>query len=448
MRGLVEEWVMKLAAGCFLSVLLGLSASGTEKPTQVTIDGKPYAHIRDVHVVSGGRIVILYPDGGMTVSAEKLSQAFMEAWGITAAEVDTSRKALQRESEASLNQAVRAGFFREVDGVVYDLRKAQPGWVRFSNAKVLQVVEEGALLDPAPKQSAQVVVFVRNLTSRILSDNDVVTVTAKLTGHVTLETRLGFQRTIRCYDVGRVCARNEIPTLVLKDGKPWAEMSSVLRPRDALPALPERNKLRAVGSGFFITEDGYLLTNYHVVENAGSIRVKCAGAMWTAEVVQVDKTNDVALLKVAGAKFHALPLSRRISAQMGEPVFTIGFPNVDVQGLEPKYTDGKISSLSGLQDDPCQYQISVPVQPGNSGGPLCDTNGAVIGIIVARLSDMALLHSSGSLPQNVNYAVKARQALKLLRRLPQAALAGLASSAGPNQPVQAVEDSVAMILVY
>jgi S1-C subfamily serine protease len=439
---------MKLEVGLGLLAWLVLAAWAAEKPTQVTIEGKPYAHIQDVHVVSGGRIVILYPGGGTTVSADKLSPAFIEAWGITASQVDASKKALERESEESLNQAVRAGLFREVDGVVYDLRKAQPGWVQFSNAKVLQVVDEGALLDPAPNQPTRVVVYVRNLNIRILSDNDLITVMAKLTGHVSLESRLGYQRTIRCYEVGRSCARNEIPDPVLKEGKPWAVLSSVLRPKDQPATLPERNKLRAVGSGFFITQDGYLLTNFHVVENALSIKVKCAGGLWAAEVMEVDTTNDVAVLKVSGTKFHPLPLSRRASAQLGDPVFTIGFPNIDVQGLEPKYTDGKISSLSGLQDDPSQYQISVPVQPGNSGGPLCDTNGAVVGIVVARLSDMALLRSSGSLPQNVNYAVKAGQALKLLQRLPQAALAEELGAKNTNRPVQAVQDSVAMILVY
>jgi S1-C subfamily serine protease len=435
---------MKLEVGYCLLAWLVLPAWAGEKPSQVTVEGKSYAQIQDVHVVSGGRIVLLYPGGGMTVSSDKLSSAFMDAWGITAAQLDVSRKALERESEESLDQAIRAGLFREVDGVVYDLRKAQPGWVQFSNAKVLQVLEDGVLLDPAPKQPAATVIYVRNLTSRFLGDNDLISVMAKLTGRVNV----GYLRTVRSYDVGRSCARNEIPEPVLKEGKSWAVLSSVLRPKDRPATLPQRDKLRAVGSGFFITQDGYLLTDFHVVENAQSIKVKCAGNLWDAEVMEVDKINDLAVVKISGTNFHALALSRRPSAQVGEPVFTIGFPNIDVQGLEPKYTDGKISSLSGLQDDPSQYQISVPVQPGNSGGPLCDTNGIVVGIVVAQLSDMALLRSSGSLPQNVNYAVKTGQALKLLQSLPQAALALEASEAGSTGPVQSVQDSVAMILVY
>jgi hypothetical protein len=113
---------MKLEVGFCLSIWLVLPGWAGEKPSQVTIEGKSYAQIQDVHVGSGGRVVLLYPGGGTTVSADKLSSAFKDAWGITAAQVDASRKALERESEESLDQAIRAGLFREVDGVVYDLR--------------------------------------------------------------------------------------------------------------------------------------------------------------------------------------------------------------------------------------------------------------------------------------------------------------------------------------
>src|SRR5208283_1652516 len=112
-------------------------------------------------------------------------------------------------------------------------------------------------------------------------------------------------------------------------------------------------------------------------------------------------------LKVRG-HFKPLPLDFDQTVAMGDPVFTIGFPNTDVQGTEPKYTDGKISSLSGMEDDPSQYQITVPIQPGNSGGALVAGNGAVVGVVRAKLNDLAVLVVSGSVPQNVNYAVKVK----------------------------------------
>jgi S1-C subfamily serine protease len=86
--------------------------------------------------------------------------------------------------------------------------------------------------------------------------------------------------------------------------------------------------------------------------------------------------------------------------------------------LQPKYTEGTISALSGIGDDPKRFQVSVPVQPGNSGGPLLDSNGQVIGIIVSRLDDLSTLLATGSIPQNVNYALKASFIISLLESVP------------------------------
>jgi len=95
-----------------------------------------------------------------------------------------------------------------------------------------------------------------------------------------------------------------------------------------------------------------------------------------------------------------------MNAKVGDPVFTLGYPNVIIQGTEPKYTEGTISSLTGVGNNPRWFQISLPVQPGNSGGPLVDEHGQVVGIVNARLDDFKALATSGVLPQNVNYAIK------------------------------------------
>src|SRR5207249_3907696 len=100
-----------------------------------------------------------------------------------------------------------------------------------------------------------------------------------------------------------------------------------------------------------------------------------------------DAANDLAILKVEG-KSRALPVAASRIVQLGEPVFTIGFPNVALQGFEPKLTRGEVSSLAGIQDDPRYFQISVPVQPGNSGGPLVDSRGNVVGIVGMRMDDI------------------------------------------------------------
>ncbi len=208
---------------------------------------------------------------------------------------------------------------------------------------------------------------------------------------------------------------------------------------------------KASGTAFFITEDGYLLSNYHVIQGATRISVKTSGGLVSARVVKSDSINDIALLKVSGA-FRAVPLASGREGKMGDSVFTVGFPNIALQGIEAKFTRGEISSLSGVQDDPREFQISVAVQPGNSGGPLVNASGNVVGIVTARLSDAAGLESSGALPQNVNYATKISYALPLLESVP-----GLTGKLKPPHPapqrafeqiVPEARAAAALVLVY
>jgi S1-C subfamily serine protease len=437
---------MKLLAGFLLAVLVA-PCWAAEKMTAVTVDGVSYAQIQDAHIASGGRVVLLYPSGGTTVAADKLPKAFLDSWGITAAKLDAAKTAAERQTQLEIDQAIRGGLFREVEGVVYDLRKSQAGWTRLSGAKILQISPTGALVDPAPNKPDPTAVFIRNLPP-IYSDSDTISVLAKTTGPFSYMNRFGYERTVRSYDAGRACARNEIPVALLKDGLSFAPLPDGPKPRDqAIASLPDQNRLRAIGSGFFVTKDGYLLTNHHVVKDAKKIQVKYHDQVLEAKVAAEDQANDLALLKVKGGDFQPLAISRKETADLGQEVFTIGFPNIQMQGVKPKYTDGKISSLTGMQDDAAEYQISVPVQPGNSGGPLCDANGEVVGIIVARLNDMAMLEISGVVPQNVNYAVKIRPAIRLLQTIK--GLTPPPSQDGkPENPVKTVENAIAMVLIY
>jgi S1-C subfamily serine protease len=440
---------MNFRGRILLVIFLALPALATEKITQATIDGQYYSQIQDVHIVSGGRVVILFGGGGITVTPDKLSQQFLDSWGITSEQLTSSKQALERESQAAIDQAIAAGYFREVDGVVYDLRKPQGDWTPFSGAKIMQVAEDGALVNTTPTQDKPSFVYIRNLP-KIYTDNQLISVTAKADGTFSFLTGDKMEHTIRAYDIGRPLQKNEIPPAMLKQGLAAVLLPSAYprRPR-SFEGLPGESELRAIGSGFFVTKDGYLLTNFHVVKDADHIEVKAKDRTVKAEVVEVDKVNDLALLKVSGTGFHSLRLSHRSQADLGESVFTIGFPNIETQGMAPKYTDGKISSLAGMLDDPGEYQISVPVQPGNSGGPLCDNGGEVVGVIVARLNDLAMLRSQGVLPQNVNYAIKAQSAERLLRRVADidASLAKDTPSRSANV-VQSVEDAVAMIMIY
>jgi S1-C subfamily serine protease len=175
---------------------------------------------------------------------------------------------------------------------------------------------------------------------------------------------------------------------------------------------------RAQATAFFITDDGYALTAFHAVAERQRVSLRTSGGTYPATIIKTDQRNDLAVLKTTG-RFRALPLQSSREVRLGASVFTIGFPNAVVQGLEPKLTRGEISSLAGIADDPRAFQISVPVQPGNSGGALVNLRGNVVGVVVERLNDFRALSASGSLPQNVNYAIKSSYALGLLESIPE-----------------------------
>lgn len=162
------------------------------------------------------------------------------------------------------------------------------------------------------------------------------------------------------------------------------------------------------GTGFFVSQDGLVVTNFHVIEDAKSITItRFNGKQSTATAVVLDRANDIAILQVDEASQETVLQVRHSStANRGTDLLTIGFPLTSIQGKEPKVTSGILSSLSGLDDDPRHFQISVPVQPGNSGGPLIAKDGTVIGIVTSKLNAIGVVRATGDIPQNVNFAVK------------------------------------------
>jgi TPR repeat protein len=204
------------------------------------------------------------------------------------------------------------------------------------------------------------------------------------------------------------------------------------------------------GTGFFITEDGYLITNEHVAWNGAQVRLVTEAGLISAKVVKVDAANDLALLKAEG-KFAALAVASSRSVKMGSTVATVGFPNIGLQGFAPKLAKGEIAALSGAQDDPRYFQISVPVQPGNSGGALVDERGNVVGVVSAKLSARAAVATSGALPENVNYAVKSSLLLSFLESVPEvSAKLKEANTKGRKfeDVVKSAEQAAVLVLVY
>lgn len=219
-------------------------------------------------------------------------------------------------------------------------------------------------------------------------------------------------------------------------------------PYAALPD-PMHDEFTASGTGFVINSDGYFLTCAHVVEDGRIIMVHLGAKTYPAKLICVDVGNDIALLKLDGTNFHPLAFARDIP-QMGDKVFTLGFPNPDFQGAAAKYTEGVISSLSGIMDDVRTMQITVPVQGGNSGGPLVDANGNVLGLVVAQLNAATIFEYTGDIPQNVNFAVKMNYALPLVQSVPEAIKSLPEPRASPTDSslVEDVKAATGLVLVY
>ncbi len=175
----------------------------------------------------------------------------------------------------------------------------------------------------------------------------------------------------------------------------------------------------AAGTAWFVGHR-WLVTANHVVEGHSSLSVVFeGGTQLPARAITRDAANDVAILELDAeppTTAGCLVLSSG-ALTMGQSVFTLGFPHPDIMGTAPKLTTGEISAEQGLKDDPRFYQISVPVQMGNSGGPLLSIRGEVAGLIVGKLSPLVMLERTGDLPENVNYALKADYIRPLLRNL-------------------------------
>lgn len=180
------------------------------------------------------------------------------------------------------------------------------------------------------------------------------------------------------------------------------------------------NEWAGNGSGIIISKSGYIITNHHVIEDADEIEVEFIlndeVQKFNAEIVQVDKTNDLAIVKIVDVNFDGiekLPYNFKTrTSDVGTKVYAYGYPMaLSIMGKEIKVTDGMISSKTGFDGDITTYQITAPIQGGNSGGPLFDENGNLIGI-----------NSSGlrrDLADNVAYSIKSSYVLNLIDILPK-----------------------------
>ena len=210
------------------------------------------------------------------------------------------------------------------------------------------------------------------------------------------------------------------------------------------PPLPPVNKF--CGTGFALTSEGYLVTSYHVIQGADSVLIEGRNRQrYHAEPVYSDIKHDLAILRITDKKFTGfgrLPYAVKSGqADLGERVFTLGYPREDVV-----YGEGSLSARSGFEGDTAFYQVSIPVNPGNSGGPLLDERGNLIGVVSGRQNDV----------QSAAFATKSSYLVRLVDSLAAAKPAapyhlprfGQLAGTGRPQQLKKLQDYVFVVRVF
>lgn len=197
----------------------------------------------------------------------------------------------------------------------------------------------------------------------------------------------------------------------------------------ATPKTPKatRRVRFSSGSGFFVSKSGHVVTNAHVVNGCSRITVgDNANAQTRVALISTDRRNDLALLKLgslemASAETKSLikklgikivplvdhGLLRSKDVELGESVLVAGFPYGELYSNTIKVTGGMVSAVRGIGDDSAQFQMDAAAQSGNSGGPIYDNSGNIVGVVVAQLNKFKVAKATGSLPENVNFGIKA-----------------------------------------
>jgi uncharacterized protein len=162
----------------------------------------------------------------------------------------------------------------------------------------------------------------------------------------------------------------------------------------------------AAGTAFAINRAGEFLTNYHVVKGCLVVRLGVAGVQQDGTVVFTDERNDLALVRARVTGVEPLRFREGKGIRPADGVVALGFPYAGLLATSPQVTTGAVSALAGIHDDSRVLQLTAPIQPGNSGGPLLDLSGNVVGVVSARINELAIAEATGTLPQNINFAIK------------------------------------------
>lgn len=270
--------------------------------------------------------------------------------------------------------------------------------------KVVQVLDEGMLVNELPTNNpyySNEFMMIWGEFKNDVADNETYQGDIYWAGSYTYTSAKGYDRTIRSFassldDAVAIWEYRLSPSEKGRTSKLTKEV------------------LTASGSGFAVTSIGHVITNAHVVDGAQKISVRIGDNLVAAKLVAIDQKNDLAVLKVDGTTLP-LKIGETDSVRLGDEITVGGFPNPEMQGTSLKLTRGVISGMKGAHDDVRHYQIDAAIQPGNSGGPLLSAGRSVVGVVNARLNETAVVLATGSIPQNVNYAIKTDYLLPLIR---------------------------------
>jgi S1-C subfamily serine protease len=173
------------------------------------------------------------------------------------------------------------------------------------------------------------------------------------------------------------------------------------------------------GSGFVIQQNGYILTNYHVIKNATRMTVTVPGHdAVSARLVASDREKDLAILQVSARNLTALPIASSEAVQVLDSITVLGYPLPGELGTALSASDGKVNAVrEGRTTGTRLFQIDANVNPGNSGGPLLNNHGEVVGIVVAKINSLQYAKENGTLPERINFAIPINEAQELLRKV-------------------------------
>jgi len=221
------------------------------------------------------------------------------------------------------------------------------------------------------------------------------------------ETKLEKSR-IFCKEIGLVYGTNKFNECL--------EIYSVKIHSDKVNSLVSNNDkivFTGSGTGFAVASNGYLITNYHVINGCDVIKIHKKNKILQASIIASDSTNDIALIKGDFTSKTVLPFSSK-KTELLEEIYVAGYPFGNKFSTSIKVTKGIISALTGVGNNSSNFQIDAAIQPGNSGGPILNKKGNVIGVVVAKLDRSYTEKNFGVIPENTNFGIKINVVKKLL----------------------------------